>query len=1141
MKSLLRGSLLLVNLIFLSIKSDSGVSSQINSPQIEIEQNKSYWTIFDSPSYTSLNKIFMSSANHGIIGGRVLIEYSNRAWNISKSQPPSLRVTDIFAASEKNIWVTNNTPSNLSELFHFDGVKWEQVYQPLANTVTAMVNSEKGNNIEWLGGDRELVHKKNNSWKFLPFPTSSGSITYIFPEDEDIVWVQVSKTKLFRFDGFKWTQFFNNDIVSFVYFDSPSHGFVLINDKLYERNGLNFSLHSQSNLLKQVVKLDIINKNDIWGIGLSGLVLHYYQNKWHKELIPTIEDLYDIKMLTPNEGWVVGNNGIILHYSTSKKSNKQNQALGFNSIKIITTSKEIMDEYGVAMDDLNNDGLKDVYTVCIFDPNRLYINHSILNNEGKVVTLNFLEESRARNTTGISGDTSSSNFRELDLGVGLGDVDNDGDLDIYLCNLLGTNKLLLNDGKGYFRDVSKESNRGIGKNERTNAAIFGDVDNDGDLDLFITNEESTNRLYLNDGNGYFTEVTQSAGLTTTNGGTGAAFGDIDGDGKLDIYVTNWSAPNILYHNESSKENGIKFKNITASSSVAGEPFAKSNGVCFADIDNDGDLDLFVTNRKLSNRLYLNDGKGNFTDITESYIGLDSMLSYGATFGDFDQDGYQDLYVANVGENVLYKNIGGRKFILVTAQFGAQMTGYCTGSACGDVDNDGDLDLYVASYITGNSILFINNINNHNFIKFKIEGTISNRDAIGTKISLYKSGHSGDQNYLIGYREISGGSGYGSYNSREVHFGVKDSIKYDAVISFPASGIKRILNNISAGSLYFINEEEGLAGSLTIFSKYIKRFFLDPQVHFETYKFLIVLIIFILSGLWGHKRYGWGKNHQFTFHGTTAILYWIQIWIFMYKGFFLDTILPLIFVLVSLSILHLIYERVIMVRINRLEKQATRDRIARDLHDDLASTLSSSAIYTEALKRSLKELPKEGANLIEKINSLLVEASEAVTDIVWTVSPFNDTLDDLILRLKTFISDCCRIKEIEYKVGIYVEKANYKIHEELRRNIYLIFKEALNNIIKHSSAKFVRFDVEVNKNILKMILEDDGNGFSKDDNFIFSPSVTSLINIKTGSAHGNGLKNMYRRAEEIKAKLDIDSSPGNGTKISLTYKMTKIDY
>ncbi len=1135
MKSLVRGACLLAVLFFLVVKFDSRTAAEYFSHQTETVQDKSQWTLLDSPSRSLLHTIKMFSRDKGIIAGRFLLEYNAGRWSISKSQPPSFRVDDIFATNEKNIWLTNNTSSNYSELYHFNGTKWQIIDHPFANTIAAMVLSDRG--IEWLGGDRELARKNGGAWEYVPYPLSAGSITSIFSADSNRAWITTTSGKLLFYDGAHWYVYLKNEFINYNFSDSPNHGFILAKDKLYERSGFHFTIHSQYNLLSQIVKIAVVDKDDIWGIGNNGLVLHYYQNEWHKETVPTIEDLYDIQMLSTNEGWIVGNNGTILQYTNTKQAEHSINAAGFNPIKIISTSKELIDEYGVAMDDLNNDGLKDVYAVCIYDPNRLYMNESSPNASGKIKTLNFHEEAALRNATGVSADTNASNFRGLDLGVGLGDIDNDGDLDIYLCNLLGPNKLLLNDGTGYFRDVSNELNRGTNKNKRSNAAIWGDVNNDGNIDLFITNEESTNRLFLNDGSGHFTDVTESAGLITNGGGMGAAFGDIDGDGKLDLYVANWSAPNILYKNVSSKKNGVKFVDITDSAGVGGEPFAKSNAVCFADINNDGFLDLFVTNRKRSNRLYLNDGKGKFKDVTESYIGIDSMLSYGAVFGDFDQDGFQDLYVANVGDNVLYKNIDGKKFIPVTSEYGAQMGGYSTGVACGDIDNDGDLDLYVANYINGNSALFVNNLNNNNFIKLKIEGTKSNRDGIGTKVWLYKNSHLGEKEFLQGYREINGGSGYCSYNSREVHFGLKEAGVYDAIIYFPASGIKKVVKNIASGNLYTVSEEEGIAASLTLASKSLHRFLIEPDVHFEILKFLVVMLIISFSIFWGKRRYSWNRNNQIAFHGIAIVLYWAQITLFIHKGFFLSTTLPLIFILTSLIILHLIYERVIMARINKIERQATRDRIARDLHDDLASTLSSSAIYTEALKRSLKEVSLESKELLDRINSLLMEASDSVTDIVWAVSPSHDTIDDLICRLKEFITDCCRAKNIEVKTQINLDKSDYKILEEQRRNIYLIFKEATNNIIKHSYARVVYFNVEIKKTVFQLSLKDDGIGLPENEFSKEELNGDAVSKIHSSSLHGNGLKNMARRAEEITAQLKIISTHDKGTEIILICKMT----
>ena len=202
----------------------------------------------------------------------------------------------------------------------------------------------------------------------------------------------------------------------------------------------------------------------------------------------------------------------IKNYKESKKD------LSFISILPVTYARNLDDQYGVAIEDLNNDGFKDIYIVCIFNPNNLYINNlsdsSI--NIAPNLNLSFSEESVRRNTTGVVSREKNNTYSKLQLGAGIADVDNDGDEDIYICSLMDKNKLLLNNGSGYFRDVSDQSNRGVGeKGDRTNGAAFADIDNDGDLDIFITNEYTTNRLYENNGNGYFTEITKKAGLTAS--------------------------------------------------------------------------------------------------------------------------------------------------------------------------------------------------------------------------------------------------------------------------------------------------------------------------------------------------------------------------------------------------------------------------------------------------------------------------------------------------------------------------------------------------------------------------------------------------------------------------------------------------
>ncbi len=1121
MNSLLRGSLIIFFsiLLFFNVKIKGSIL-QPDTPAVKDKSSYS-WKIFPSPTQNKLNQIIMFSRHSGIICGRFLIKYDGKLWSLFKALPPSLMTTKIFANNENNIWITYNSYSSTSRLFGFINGAWKEEKNPFANTITAVHLTD--NDIDWMGGDRELAYKKNNKWIFIPYPNCTGSITFIYPVSGNKLWVGTSDFKLFYYDGKNWIQYLKNLNVKYVWFENLTKGFFLTDETLFEYDGKNITIHSSNRGFKTITKMVFLPEDEIWGIGADAQLMHY-KNKWKTVPVPTFEDFLDIDMLSPGEGWITGNNGIIMHYSESGNTSDHHQTTGFNPIKIISVSKTINDEYGVAMEDLNNDGLKDIYSVCIYEPNRLYINKSEYNFAGRIKLPVFNEEAAYRKASGISEDTRNNNFLELDLGIGLADVDNDGDQDIYLCNLLGPNKFLLNNGEGFFRNVSGQNNRGTGENERTNSAVWGDVDNDGDADLFITNEYSTNRLYLNNGNGYFIDFTKESGLETTSGGMSAAFGDIDNDGDLDLCVVNWAKPNLLYKNVSSKKDGVKFLNISDKAGIHNDFYSKSNAVLFSDIDNDGDLDLYITKRKQSNRLYLNDGKGLFRDVTESFIGTDSMLSYGASFADFNQDGFQDLYVANVGDNIIYENLNGRKFSRFIDEYDVKVSGYNTGTACGDIDNDGDIDVYAANYINGTSQLLINTSNNNQYLKFKISGTISNRDAIGAKIFLYMKGVRND---LVGFREISGGSGYGSSNSKEVHFGLPSAGLYDAVIYFPASGITKELKSISSGNSYFVREETGLNSTFTLTLKLVSRIISDNEIQTEVIKLFLILTFLSISFIRGRNRYQWNNAKQIIFNGTVLLLFILQITFFFDEGFLLSSILPVSSVIVMMLILHLTYERIIMEKLHNEEKISARDRIARDLHDDLASTLSSSVIYLEVLKNSLGNNSTNEPGLFRKINWLLQQASESVTDIVWTVSPSHDKLEDLVLRLREFLSDYCKSSGIKYKTDIEIGKKDLTVNEEIKRNTYLIFKEAVNNIIKHSQATYVYFSARYSSNEFEISIEDNGIGLNE-----------TKISDEGNKIHGHGLNNMQKRAKEINADLSITSDPvKKGTKITLSLKMT----
>jgi hypothetical protein len=313
---------------------------------------------------------------------------------------------------------------------------------------------------------------------------------------------------------------------------------------------------------------------------------------------------------------------------------------------------------GVAFGDFDNDGDPDLYLANDFGINALYLN----NGDGS-----FEDITNAAGVVGaidiIGGEEAPNGY-----GVALADHDNDGYLDIYVVNLGGANILYHNNGDGTFTDITAQADvqAGNGVQGAGTAAAFGDCNNDGRLDLYAANGYGLpSFFYLNNHEG-FDDVTDKAGVGELQDAAGTVFGDYDNDGDMDLYVTNCASaegaplPNVLYKNDGK---GI-FEDVTDEAGVDGEDY--SLGAAFGDLDNDGYLDLYVVNNGGPNILYHNNGDGTFTDITsEAGVG-DEGLGSNAALGDIDNDGYLDIYVANTAfpddemgdPDVLYRNNGG---------------------------------------------------------------------------------------------------------------------------------------------------------------------------------------------------------------------------------------------------------------------------------------------------------------------------------------------------------------------------------------------------------------------------------------------------------------------------------------------------
>jgi hypothetical protein len=533
---------------------------------------------------------------------------------------------------------------------------------------------------------------------------------------------------------------------------------------------------------------------------------------------------------------------------------------------------------------------------------------------------------------GEQGETFKINLYDHGCGVAVGDYDGDGHDDVFFCNQLGPCALFRNKGDGTFEDVTHKAGVALGDRVCV-AATFADYDNDGHQDLFVTSTRGGNVLFHNNGNGTFTDLTASAGVGHVGHSQAAVFFDFDNDGLLDLLVTNtaqWTTDdfdtqgryyrgtslkdvprptkeeNVLYRN---KGDGT-FEDVTAKAGLKGKGW--SGDVAVFDFDGDGHLDVLITSMFGRSQLYRNNGDGTFTDVTAETLGRTPFGAVGARVFDFDNDGRLDLFLTDMHSdmwmgldyehrshplasrwagkklpsafggplaeqtadeirflrslgtgpeevffgNALYRNLGGKKFAEVSDRAGLE-TFWPWGSAAGDFDNDGHEDVFITAgmgypfYYWPNSLmhnngdgtftdraadlgieppsrglyldekirgmacprssrsaacadfdgdgrldLVVNNFNDRpyyfrnrlpprNYLALRLQGTRSNRDAIGAVVRLYAGKE-------VMTRQVSPASGYLAQSSRTVHFGLGDRAQIDRVeIVWPSGTVQHL--------------------------------------------------------------------------------------------------------------------------------------------------------------------------------------------------------------------------------------------------------------------------------------------------------------------------------------------------------------
>lgn len=492
--------------------------------------------------------------------------------------------------------------------------------------------------------------------------------------------------------------------------------------------------------------------------------------------------------------------------------------------------------------DYDQDGLLDLYLVNSA-PTRVYspkrpLRGALYHNNGDG-TFTDVTERAGVGAEGLFG-----------MGAAVGDYDNDGFPDLFV---LGYGRCILyhNNGNGTFTDVTKQA--GVANEGRwASSAAWSDYNNDGRLDLAIANyvdwTPDTNyycgdrgpglrsychpddyhgeppTLYRNNGDGTFTDVSNSSGVGAKPGnGLGIVTFDYDDDGWQDILIANDSMANFLFHN--NRDGTFREVGYESGIAVSMDGAAEAGmGVDAADTTGTGRMDLVIAHLDTQlARFYRNMGDGTFEDATmQSKIGYATyhLSEFGAAFMDFDNDGARDIFMAsgNVLDNIaryhagveyaepklMFRNLANGTFENVSEQLGAdfRLPRVSRGAAVGDFDNDGDIDILISNNGEYAQLLRNDGGNHNHWLSILLEGTKSNRDAVGARVKVT----AGD---LVSYDQRRGGTSYQSARDPRLHFGLGSRSRIDAVeVKWPSGTVTKV-EKLDADQFIAIKEGDGI--------------------------------------------------------------------------------------------------------------------------------------------------------------------------------------------------------------------------------------------------------------------------------------------------------------------------------------------
>lgn len=649
----------------------------------------------------------------------------------------------------------------------------------------------------------------------------------------------------------------------------------------------------------------MINDSLGWAVGKAGVILKYSNGKWNIYESPVNVELNKVSFVNEGTGWIAGEKGTILKYENGTWKNiTTNFRTNFYSIKIINESKVYIA------------GAKS--TLILFENGLWKLNENIKTFEDdfqdiSVIAENGKDKIWVIGNNGIYTNTQSHNFSFTDItsqaslrkeGAGgiFFDYNNDEYPELFLISEKSPNLFYENRGGNSFSEVFTFLNSENGEPFFSQMNAFGDVNNDGFVDVLEITDDLHFKLSFGESGFEFSESRIKNYLkpdfiqSDSYFSLSSKFVDFNNDGNLDLYISNYDAEDMLFKNDGTG----KFENVYKNSGINKFIKHRSFGAVFSDFNNDGLTDILIIYRAPKNgkhiSLFIN--KGNFLfeekDDPEFYATI-APATFSARAADFNNDGFTDVFIFNGGEKLklLINNgdasfkdyadsvgltqkivhpepvngivdaadinndgwtdlfIGSKLFLNspqfyftdVTEEVGINFSG---NPSFADTDNDGDMDLLIGSSVLSmgegiRAAFYRNNLTGGNFIKVKLNTDLSNRSGIGTKIFLTGYDKNGKQKYKTVKEAGLGSSPMLTNDFTSIHFGIDTALTYSIEVKFP-SGISQIINHPEINKTIEVAESSQPAHALVLAGKSFKRTLLLIDWYVETVKFVLFILL-----------------------------------------------------------------------------------------------------------------------------------------------------------------------------------------------------------------------------------------------------------------------------------------------------------